>query len=342
MMARKHLSEAQRAEIRTLYFTAGLSKPKIAILTSYSIGQVKRAIKEPIPKLRSGRPPIITQEQQGELIEFITSSKKNRRMSFLELSTKLFDGAFGEYAIRSTLRRLGYRRYVAYRKPPISDKNRQLRLQFAYEHVNWTQDQWADILWSDETWITGGRHRKTYITRKKGEELDPDCVIDAYRKKHGWMFWGCFSGYGKGPGIFWEKDWGSINGESYRQHTIPIVHGWIQLEALSGRSLTLMQDGAPGHASSETQADLRDRGIKTISWPPYSPDLNPIENCWNWMKDYIGEHYGNDSNPSYDILRLQVKEAWEELPDEFWREQLDSMQQRMKDVILANGMHTKW
>jgi len=117
-MARKHLTEAQRAEIRTLYFTAGLSKPKIVTLTGYGLGQVKRAIKEPIPQKRSGRPPVMTSEQQQELVEFITTSKENRRMGFLELSTTLFNGAFGEYAIRSTLRRLGYSRYVAYRKSP--------------------------------------------------------------------------------------------------------------------------------------------------------------------------------------------------------------------------------
>ncbi|KAM7187931.1 hypothetical protein V8F33_010963, partial [Rhypophila sp. PSN 637] len=107
-MARKHLTEAQRAEIRTLYFTGGLSKPKIVELTGYGLGQVKRAIKDPIPQKRSGRPPVMGPEQQQELIEFVTASKKNRRMGFLELSTTLFNGVFGEYAIRSTLRRLGY------------------------------------------------------------------------------------------------------------------------------------------------------------------------------------------------------------------------------------------
>ncbi|KAK4101736.1 hypothetical protein N658DRAFT_496175 [Parathielavia hyrcaniae] len=90
-MARKHLTEAQRAEIRTLHFTAGFSKPKIVTLTGYALGQVKRAIKEPIPQKRSGRPPVMSSEQQQELVEFVTASKKNRRLGFLELSTRLFD-----------------------------------------------------------------------------------------------------------------------------------------------------------------------------------------------------------------------------------------------------------
>jgi len=43
------------------------------------------------------------------------------------------------------------------------------------------------------------------------------------------MFWGSFSGaLGKGPAIFWEKEWGSINKESYCEHIVPLIHGWIR------------------------------------------------------------------------------------------------------------------
>ena len=38
-----------------------------------------------------------------------------------------------------------------------------------------------------------------------------------------------------------------------------------------------MQDGAPGHSAANTSLELREQGIEVIYWPPYSPDLNPIE-----------------------------------------------------------------
>ena len=49
--------------------------------------------------------------------------------------------------------------------------------------------------------------------------------------------------------------------------------------------LFFMQDNAPGHAAEYTIQELKDRGIPVIEWPPYSPDLNPIEVVWNIMKD---------------------------------------------------------
>jgi hypothetical protein len=50
--------------------------------------------------------------------------------------------------------------------------------------------------------------------------------------------------------------------------------------------------------------------ISPISWPAYSPDLNPIETVWNRMKDYIMRKYP-DYHSSYDRLRTAVKEAWD-------------------------------
>ena len=52
-----------------------------------------------------------------------------------------------------------------------------------------------------------------------------------------------------------------------------------------------MQDGAPRHIGGNTLADLAKRSIYPIAWPPYLPDLNPIETVWNKMKNFIAEKY---------------------------------------------------
>lgn len=151
------------------------------------------------------------------------------------------------------------------------------------------------------------------------------------------MFWGSFNGTTKGPSAFWEKDWGTIGGESYCQRVVPLVHAWMRVTP----GLVFMQDNAPGHAAAVTTQDLQERGIITIVWPPYSPDLNPIETVWCWMKDYIQHRYGH-LNPSYDQLRGIVKEAWDAITPQQLHDLLDTMQQRCQDVIDAEGGPTKW
>ena len=54
-------------------------------------------------------------------------------------------------AIRTALLREGFYRCLAMRKPPIIEKNRILRYNWAVEHVNRTIEQWYEIFWTDET-----------------------------------------------------------------------------------------------------------------------------------------------------------------------------------------------
>ena len=151
------------------------------------------------------------------------------------------------------------------------------------------------------------------------------------------MFWGCFAGNQKGPCLFWEKEWGSINQKSYCERIVPLIHGWIQMNP----HLQFMQDGAPSHSAASTMEELLKRGIHTIFWPAYSPDLNPIETVWNWMKDYMERTYG-DAKLSYDQLRVAVREAWDTISIEQLDRLIDSMPERCAAVIAARGGHTKY
>lgn len=338
------LKTGDRERIWILYYDARLSPAQIENITGFTKRQIRYTIQHGVNTApRSGRPRVMTAEQDQELVEFVCRSRKARRMSFLELSTVVFNGAYGMWAIKNSLYRLGFRRRVARNKPPISERTRQTRLRWAQEHVGWTREQWDKVLWSDETWVVGGPHRKQYVTRRQGEEYDDTCIVEKHQRKQGWMFWGSFSGHGKGPGVFWEKNWGSITSQSYREHIVPVIHNWIvQVKEGLGDDLIFMQDGAPGHSAKATKDDLLARGIPLMEWPAFSPDLNPIEHCWNWLKDYVEDKYGLEEKPSYTNLRAWVLEAWEEIPQYYLDELLSSMPRRCQAVIDANGMHTKY
>jgi DDE superfamily endonuclease/transposase len=332
------LSRDKRVQAKTLR-SIGWKYDQIASELGITQRQVQTACQSDhsTPKRRTGRKSVLTEAQVDELTTYVRYSRTTRLMSYLQLANGPFaHWQVGEYTIKHALLKRGFKRYIARQKPPLSEVNKAKRLQWAQEHVNWTQDQWHQILWTDETWVTSGRHKKQWITRLSAEELDPTCVIDKLRKKRGWMFWGSFSGGSKGPSLFWEKEWGSIGQVSYCERIIPLIHGWLRMNP----HLQLMQDGAPGHSAGETQEELRNRGITPIFWPPYSPDLNPIETVWNLMKDYV-ESLG-DRQVSYPQLRQAVRDAWDSIEDAKLLELIATMPHRCQDVIDAQGGFTKW
>ena len=78
-----------------------------------------------------------------------------------------------------------------------------------------------------------------------------------------------------------------------------------------------------------------------LKWPPYSPDLNPIETLWNIMKNWIQHKYGHiDTISSYTRLRAIIIEAWEAIPDERIQELIETMPIRCQAIINANGGYT--
>jgi hypothetical protein len=243
-----------------------------------------------------------------------------------------------EGMIRTALRHRGYGRYIARRKPDVSAKNQEFRLAFATEHLTWTKEQWSQILWSDESWINDTHHRRTWVTRNLSEAYDPTCVIPKVSKKPGWMFWGSFHGSIKGPGLFWEKEWGTINEVSYSEHVVPIVASYIQ----SHPGLIFQQDNASGHRARSVREKFQELGVPIIIWPAYSPDLSPIEALWNLMKDWIEATYGDLEKYSLKKLRQIVAESWDNITSEQLDELIDTMPARCQAVIDAGGLCTKW
>lgn len=210
---KRRLTRDQRRDILLLK-SLDMTYEQIAIklkVTQFAVQytcqkQVATPVKQP------GRPSALSDDQVKEILEFITASKHGRQMSYKTV-VLTFELTVTARCLGRALGKRGYTRCVALRKPPLSEKNRRLRLQFAEEHRQWEFEDWSKILWTDESWVNGGRHRKTYVTRRAGEELDDTCIIDNIQRKRGWMIWGFINGCERGPCQFWEKEWGSINKE---------------------------------------------------------------------------------------------------------------------------------
>ncbi len=146
------------------------------------------------------------------------------------------------------------------------------------------------------------------------------------------MFWGSFTGRKKGPCFFWEKDMGSINSEKYCQYILPLVEAYLRPYV----DPWFQHDNAPSHRSQYTKMTLLEMRIMVVVWPPNSPDLNPIENVWHWMKHWIELNYDIQSLNTVH-LRAAVLAAWRAVPEDFLESLARSMPKRLQEVIDNGG-----
>ncbi|KAI1005718.1 hypothetical protein K3495_g2500 [Podosphaera aphanis] len=82
-----------------------------------------------------------------------------------------------EQLISNALKKRGYSRCIARKKPPSSAINKQKRLEFAQSNLDWSEEQWSRILWTDETWVSGDSHIKLCVTRKPEDKFDETCIF---------------------------------------------------------------------------------------------------------------------------------------------------------------------
>jgi hypothetical protein len=150
-------------------------------------------------------------------------------------------------------------------KPQLTPEHAQVRLAWAKDHIDWTDGQWARTLWTDETRIQPGRHKRTKVTRRRGETLHRDCVEPKVQEENKLNNLGSISGsHGKGPGLFWETDWGSIRSQSYCQHIVPIL---ALAQYVDRTRLVLMQDNAKGHAAKAALQYMKEQPARRLKPP---------------------------------------------------------------------------
>ena len=100
----------------------------------------------------------------------------------------------------------------------------------------------------------------------------------------GVMVWGCISSDGQ---VFIQRLPSNITGEIYSE----FIQGTIfpMLREKFGEDFIWQQDNAPPHTARITIDTLEENRIQVLDWPPYSPDLNPIENLWVYLKRNVYE-----------------------------------------------------
>ncbi|UYV79433.1 hypothetical protein LAZ67_17002595 [Cordylochernes scorpioides] len=188
------------------------------------------------------------------------------------------------------------------RRLPLTPPNRRQRLEWCRARSTWITE-WHRVVFSDESrFCLSSDSRRVRVWRRRGERSI---------RQQLWNAPPC------------------DNGTMTAQRYVDDVLRPVTLPYLQGVPNALyQQDNARPHTARISQQALQD--VQMLPWPPYSPDLSPIEHVW----DIIGRRLHALPQPrSEDELWQMVEREWRAIPQDAIRTLIDSLPRRVAACI---------
>ena len=211
-----------------------------------------------------------------------------------------------------------------------------MRLEFAKRYIDKDEEFWNRVLFTDETKVNlFGNDSRGKVWRKKNTALDVNNLTPTV--KHGGgsvMVWGAIAASGVGRMVFID---GVMDQHQYKRILEDNLKDSVDGLGL-GQSWIFQQDNDPKHTARSVKEWLLYHAPRQLNSPPQSPDLNPIEHCWDILKRKVATKHVR----SRDELKIALEEAWKEISPDETRNLVRSMPRRLQAVIDAKGGPTKY
>lgn len=294
---------------------------------------------------RSGRPRAMTKGDCRRLISWIT---ENPFASWKEIAA---EAGQSEGVVWRETEKVGLTKRKPVEKPVLGKGHRALRREWAEAN---TEQDWRRIVFADESAFRVGEiFHDTWGLRPDGEAMVPKYLQETFRSgRQTMMIWGAIA-YGKKFDLvrlpvlaLADQSDGlnphtGLNAKRYIQYVLkgPMKKALKVLHTRTWGDVFAVEDNAPCHTAAAAQAARVELGIPTISHPPNSPDLNPIENLWAILKQIVGRMVSRATN--LDMLWEQIQQAYAEIPQRTINRIVMSMYERVVAVDEADGGHTR-
>lgn len=286
---------------------------------------------------RTGRPRVTTRRQDQLLV---TQALRTRTLNATQLQQHL-QQTTGIRVSTQTVRNRLHQVQLASRRPfvalPMSPQHRRARMDWCQRHHRWTNQQWASVMFSDESrFVLDFHDRRIRVWRRRGERYQPPATVAHNR-------------YGGGSVMVWagicmndRTDLHicqvNITGLYYRDNIIePIVVPFAQRH---GPDFIFQDDNARPHRARVVQDHLQMQHIRTLPWPPMSPDLSPIEHLWDLLNRRVQQRPA--APQTLQQLAQALQQEWQRIPQDNIRRLICSMKRRCNACLAANGGPTRF
>ena len=206
---------------------------------------------------------------------------------------------------------------------PLTRYHVQMRLAWARDHVTWTQNDWAPVLFTDESrFSVDFTDRRARVWRIPNERFAPVCVAE----------------HAQGKTDLHVIDNGTLTALMYVNQILDV---YVRPYAGAvGENFILMDDNARAHRARITDQYLEQATIVRMEWPARSPYLNPIEHAWDMLQTAVSSRPVQPA--SVQELRQALLEEWDQIQQYKIRRLISSMRRRCQAVIEARGHHTRY
>ncbi|GBM45040.1 Transposable element Tc1 transposase [Araneus ventricosus] len=278
-------------------------------------------------KPEQGRPRATTATEDRYLSII---ARRNRGATASQLTRDLY-AATGTRISRVTVSKRLHETRLFARRPavcvPLTSTNRRVRLAWCKEHRYWSMDQWATVLFTEES-------RFSLNTERTRDPLPTlQCPRNRPLWRRGLMVWAGIMLDGRTPLHIFERV--TVTGVRYRDE---ILEPYARLfrDAL-GPEFILMDDNARPHRALLANEFQESEDIRRMDWPARSPDLNPIEHFW----DALGRAIATRNPPPRTIqeMKAALLNEWDQLLINCL---ISSMKSRCKASIPVRGNHTPY
>jgi transposase len=327
--------------------SAGTSTRETARQLNISLGMASKihsSNKENMPVNKRGRPRKI----QADTVEYLKLNMKreclNTAKEARDKANELLPASVSISTIRRRLREAGLIAKRKAKRPALKSHHIKGRNIFVKKYKEWTVDDWKRVIWSDESKINricsdGLR----WVWDDAPGAITKRSVQGTVKFGGGSVtVWSCMSW--NGPGYIARID-ETLDSQLYIQILQEDLQMSIEEWGLTKDELIFQHDNDPKHTARVTKAYLESVGLTEVEgtllyWPAQSPDLNPIEHLWAYLKIQLGKYPSRPT--SCEELWRRIIYEWYNIPVELCRKLISSMPDRLAAVHKAHGRHTKY